>query len=292
MSEAVDVEADATGTGGTDLRAYLPSLSWNLILLLGMVIFAFPIYYLIVSSSFTADQFYVFPPRMIPGSAFVSNITNLVFETHYPITLMNSLIFAGASTIAVLTISVMAGYAYAMYAFPGKSTLFYITLLSLAIPFQLVAIPLFGLMVDFGFVDSYLGLILPSFFFPIGLIIMKQSMEQALIEDVLNSARIDGASELQIFWEIVLPLSKPGIAAVAVIVFIRRMNGLFWPLVITSSENMQVATVFIANQQGPIIQTDWTVVMPAALLVSLFPLAVYFYLQKYFVKGLMSGSID
>jgi ABC-type glycerol-3-phosphate transport system permease component len=283
---------ESQDSGGLAISSYLPTVSLNLILILGMVIFAFPIYYLIVSSSFSPEQFYVFPPRMIPGSEFISNITHLIFETHYLVTLMNSLIFAGASTIAVLIISVMAGYAYAMYAFPGKSTLFYITLLSLAIPFQLVAIPLFGLMVDFGFVDSYIGLILPSFFFPIGLIIMKQSMEQALIEDILNSARIDGASELRIFWEIVLPLSKPGIAAVAVIVFIRRVNGLFWPLVITSSEEMQVATVFIANQQGPIIQTDWTVVMPAALLVSLFPLVVYFYLQKYFVKGLMSGSID
>jgi len=275
----------------SSVREVLGVGSLNLVLYLSMVFFAFPVAYLALSSSFSLDHFYVFPPRLLPAGNFLSNMTQLLYGTTFPLNLLNSVLFAGISTVAIVIISALAGYVFAMLAFPGKDTLFYIVLLSLAIPFPLVAIPLFALMLNLGFVDTYVGLIAPAFFYPIGILILRQSMEQALIEDVLNSARIDGASEFQIFYHIVLPLSKPGIAAVAVIAFIERMNGLFWPLVITRSEEMAVGTVFIANQQGPIIQTDWTVVMPASLFLSLAPLIVYFTLQRYFIKGILAGAV-
>jgi lactose/L-arabinose transport system permease protein len=121
---------------------------------------------------------------------------------------------------------------------------------------------------------------------------MKQNIEQTILTDMLNGARVDGASELEIFYKIVLPLIRPALAALAVFLFLYRMNELFWPLIIMRSPDHQLATTFISNNIGGLeTPTTWTVVMPAAFLATVPVLLVFIFLQKQFIKGLLAGSV-
>jgi lactose/L-arabinose transport system permease protein len=264
---------------------------YNVLAILGAILFAFPFYFMVVGSTLPSNQFLQFPPQLLPGGQFVENYTKSLLETNFLRALLNSLIYAIFSTIGVLVLATCAGYAFAKFAFPGHDALFYSTLVTLAIPFQLIAIPLFKLLTDFGLVDSFPGLILPAIAHPIGVFFMKQNIEQTIIDDMLNSARIDGASESQIFLKIVLPLVRPGLAALAVLMFLLRMNGLFWPLVVMRSEQNQVATVFLAKLHGgPQAPTAWETMLPAAVVATLPVLLVFIFLQKHFVKGLLAGT--
>jgi lactose/L-arabinose transport system permease protein len=270
----------------------ITGLSVNAIAITGAILFAFPFYYILVASSFAEGVIYQFPPKMTPGGQYIQNFTTVLFETQFPRTLLNSLIYATFSTIGVLIVATTSGYAFAKFEFPGKEPLFYVTLVTLAIPFQLIAIPLFSLLVDVGLADTFIGLILPAVAHPLGVFFMRQNIEQTIIDDMLKSARIDGASEFQVFRHIVFPLVRPGLAALAVLMFMLRMNELFWPLVVMRSDANSVATMFLATFiGGPESPPDWTIMMPAALLASLPVLLVFIFLQKHFVKGLLAGSV-
>jgi len=270
----------------------LTGLSVNALAILGGVIFAFPFYYILVASTFAEGVIRRFPPKLTPGGMFVRNLTNLMAQTDFLRSLLNSLIYAGFSTVGVLIVATTSGYAFAKYKFPGREPLFYVTLVTLAIPFQLIAIPLFKLLVDFNLADTFIGLILPAVAHPLGVFFMRQNMEQTILDDTLNSARIDGASEIGIFYHIVLPLIRPGLAALAVLMFMLRMNELFWPLVVMRSESNGVATMFLSTMLGgPESPANWTLLMPAALLASLPVLLVFIFLQKHFVRGLLAGSV-
>jgi lactose/L-arabinose transport system permease protein len=270
----------------------LTGLSINMLALLGALLFAFPFYYVLIASSFAEGVVYQFPPKLLPGGQYVENLSRLIFETSFPRTLLNSLIYATFSTIGVLIVATTSGYAFAKFEFPGHTPLFYVTLVTLAIPFQLIAIPLFSMLVDFSLTDTFIGLILPAVAHPLGVFFMRQNIEQTILDDMLNSARMDGASELQIFRYIVFPLVRPGLAALAILMFMLRMNELFWPLIVMRSESNAVATMFLATVLGgPESPTQWTVMMPAALLASVPVLLVFIFLQKHFVKGLLAGSV-
>jgi lactose/L-arabinose transport system permease protein len=282
---------DATNTVVSFVAERARAIGYNGLAIAGAILFAFPFYFMVVGSTLPADQIFQFPPRLIPGGQLVSNYTKALVETNFLRTLFNSLIYAVVSTFGVLVVATCAGYAFAKYTFPGHDALFYSTLVTLAIPFQLIAIPLFKLLVDFGLVDSFPGLILPALAHPVAVFFMKQNIEQTIIDDMLNSARIDGASETQIFIKIVLPLVRPGLAALAVLMFLLRMNGLFWPLIVMRSDKNEVATVFLAKLHGgPQAPTPWETMMPAALVATLPVLLVFIFLQKHFVEGLLAGT--
>lgn len=267
-------------------------LGVNILALIGAVIFAFPFYYILVASSFAEGVIYQFPPKLTPGAQYIQNFSTLLFETQFPRSMLNSLIYATFSTIGVLVVATTSGYAFAKFEFPGRTPLFYVTLATLAIPFQLIAIPLFSLLVDFGLANTFIGLVLPAVAHPLGVFFMRQNIEQTILDDMLNSARMDGASELQIFRYIILPLIRPGLAALAVLMFMLRMNELFWPLVVMRSEANSVATMFLSTLLGgPESPPDWTIMMPAALLASIPVLLVFIFLQKHFVEGLLAGSV-
>lgn len=293
MSSDTSTFLDRVRTGLDEVRESNPYglVGINVIVLLGAVLSAFPMYYMFVSSTFAPGSFFQFPPKLIPGANLVENYIMTLTETRFPRALLNSLIFAVGSTIGVLVVATTAGYSFAMYQYPGRKPLFYITLVALAIPFQLIAIPLFTLLVEINLVDTYIGAILPALVHPVAVVFMKQNIEQTIVEDLLNSARMDGASEFQIFFKIVLPLIKPALAALAILMFLRRMNVLFWPLVVFRSPEMAVATQFIANNRGIVVPTNWQIVMPASVMATIPVLLIFLFLQQYFIKGLLSGAV-
>ena len=270
----------------------LPYIGANGLAIAGAIVFAFPLYFLAVTSTLPINEMFSFPPRLLPGSQFIENYNQLFFETNFLQSMLNSFIYAGGSTIGVLVVSTTAGYGLAKFEFFGRDPLFYMVLITLAIPFQLLSIPLFQLLVDFGLINTYTGLILPALATPIGLFFMKQNIEQTIPDDMLNSARMDGASEFQTFYHIVLPLLRPGLAALAVLMFLLRWNALYWPLIVMRSEEKYVLTVFLANIAGGVSsRTPWDIIMPAALVATIPILLIFIFMQKHFVEGLVSGSL-
>lgn len=272
------------------MPAILSNVSaWMLALLL-----VFPLYYLFAASGFHSGQMYTYPPKLTPGGLeqYIANYMALL-ETTFPRNFLNSLIYSIGSVIGVVSLATLAGYAYAMFSFRGRTALFYLTLASLAIPYQLLAIPLYNIMNSLGLLNSYVGLILPTIAGPIGVFFMKQNLEASLIEDMIRGARIDGASEGQIFYHIVWPLARPGMAALAILVFLWRMQDLFWPLIVLQSEEMRVGTMFLeANAQSTANSpAAWELLLPAAFIMTIPVLILFLFAQKHFVKGLMAGSV-
>ena len=155
---------------------------------------------------------------------------------------LNSVIVTTLTTLGILLTSSMAGYGFAKFQFPGRDILFLIVLATMMIPFFVVMIPVFWMISKFGWIDSYPGLIVPNIATAFGIFLMRQYM-LSLPDEVLDAARVDGASELEIYWRIVLPLSTPVIGALTILAFVYQWNSFLWPLVVARSDSMWTVPV-------------------------------------------------
>lgn len=271
---------------------WLGNYSTKFTIALLAMITGFPLYYLLIASTYPQGGLATFPPQFLPSTHAVENYTYLLTQTIFPRTLLNSFIYAGGTTIGMLILSTPAGYALAKIDFRGSKAVLFMVLVLMAVPFQLMSIPLFQMVVDWGLVNTYFGAIITSVTIPLAVFFVQQNAEQVLHDDLLNSARVNGASEFQVFKNIVLPLLWPALVAIGMYIFITRMQAYYWPLIILRDNQVMVAQVWISIWEGGIeTPTPFHRILPASVIIIL-PLLVTFLLgQKYFVKGLTGGSI-
>ncbi len=204
--------------------------------------------------------------------------------------MINSFVQTGLITIAQVLFSILAGYAFAMFRFPGRSAMFAFVLGSLMVPFELTIIPNFVLISNLGWANTYQGLVIPFLASAFGVFMLRQFF-MALPRDLYDAAKIDGATDWYYLWKVVVPLSKGAIAALTIFSFLGAWNQYLWPLVITNEESMRTAQIgirfFLANQERA---TDWGAIMAGATIVMLPTLIVFLVAQKQLVKGIaMSG---
>jgi multiple sugar transport system permease protein len=202
---------------------------------------------------------------------------------------LNSVIVVGATTIGYVFFSSLAGYAFAKGRFPGKSWFFIAFLATLFIPFETRMIPLYLLMNDLNLNDTYAALILPFIAGGFGTFLMRQTII-AVPDELLEAARLDGASEFRIFWQIVLPLCKPALASLAIINVIWRWNDVLWPLLVTSDRNMYTVTQGLAiagRGQGIYVG----VALATAVMAILPVIVLYLFLQRYIVRGIATSGL-
>lgn len=204
--------------------------------------------------------------------------------------MINSFIQTGIITIAQVIFSILAGFAFAIFRFPGKNILFGIVLGSLMVPFELTFIPNFILISNLGWANTYQGLTIPFLASAFGVFMLRQFF-MALPRDLYEAAKIDGASDWYYLWRIMVPLSKGAISALTIFSFLGAWNQYLWPLVITNDESMRTAQIgirfFMANQERAF---DWGAIMAGATIVMLPTLLVFLVAQKQLVKGIaMSG---
>jgi ABC-type glycerol-3-phosphate transport system permease component len=182
----------------------------------------------------------------------------------------------------------MSGYALAKIPFPGRSLLFIGMISGLMIPWEVTIIPLFLLIVQLGWVNTFPGVILPMCASPFGIFVMRQFL-LAVPGELVDAARLDGASEFGIFWRIVLPISKPAVAALSTLVFLSAWNAFLWPLIASSRNDMRTLPVGVALFQQQ-YTTNYGLMMAAATVAFIPALAVFLAFQRYFVQGItMSG---
>ena len=220
---------------------------------------------------------------------FTSNYRNLWKTVPYNRYFVNSVFIATASTLLTLFFCSLGGYAFAKYKFRGQKILFGILLASMMVPFQVLLVPLFGLMYDIGWLNSYKAIVIPFSVGAFGVFLMRQFIV-TIPSELLDAARIDGCSEFGIYYRIVLPIIKPALGALTIYSFLGSWNGYLWPLIILRDEAKYTLPIGLANLVG-IYRQDYGMLM-AGTLLSLMPIVILFLaMQREFVQGITLGGV-
>jgi len=249
-----------------------------------------PLYWMIAGSFKNQRGAMSYPPQLIPSPVTLGNWENLLFNMYAPRWLLNSIIVATAVMILAVITSTLAGYAFGKKKFPGQTVLFWALLLTMMLPKQISLIPLFVMMRTFGWFDSYQGLIVPYIAYPFGIFLMKQFM-QSIPDDLIDAARIDGASELQTLWRVVAPLARPAIGALAIFAFMFAWNDYLWQLVIINREPMMTLPVGVSKLVAGWATAHIGLGMAGATLAFIPMVIMFFLFQDYFVKGITVGAV-
>ena len=251
----------------------------------------FPLYWMVKGSFERMGTVMAVPPSFIARTPTLNNYITLVFRNPVLRWTLNSLIVTVGVTVPSVLVALLAGYAFAKKEFRGKQILFWAILITMMIPFYTILIPKFIWVKQLGLYDTYWGLILPGIF-AAGSIFLSRQYMSTLSSELIDAARIDGASELQIFFRIIVPICKPLIAVLSIFGFMGNWSNFLWPLIITSSSNMRTLPIGIVTAAAlPGQLTDIGVSMAGATLVALPMFVVFICFQKYFLKGITIGSI-
>jgi cellobiose transport system permease protein len=265
----------------------------RLTLALAVALSFFPLWWMIVVASRTNSAATQLPPPIFPGTNLPDNIrTALADESaHLTTGLINSFIVAGTVTFGVVVISTLAGFAFAKLRFRGRTLLIAIVLLTMTVPLQhLGIVPLYIMMVEFGWTNTLYGVILPFLVNGFGIFMMRQYTLQAVPDELVEAARVDGASTLRIYWNVVLPAVRPGMSVLALLTFMLNWNEFLWPLLILEADNPTVQVAIRALQQSN-YSADYAMLFTGTL-ISILPLAVIFVLfGRQIVGGIMEGAI-
>ncbi len=265
----------------------------NVAVAVGGVIVALPLVWMISSSFKPLDEIYAYPPTLIPQAFTTRNYDRLF--TSYPFWNWygNSLVVAIVATITVLFFTSLAGFAFAKYRFKGSRVLFLLLLASTMIPFQLILVPLYIVMSKVSWTNSYYALIIPFMAPALGIFLMRQFMV-SIPSELIEAARIDGASEFGIYWRVMLPLARPMLAALAVLTFLGSWNSFLWPLAVLHNKDYMTLPVGMSTMIGSVTAGSEPPVgatMAAATLVSIPVILVFVAVQKQYVAGLTAASV-
>ncbi|MDQ3539852.1 MAG: carbohydrate ABC transporter permease [Chloroflexota bacterium] len=247
-----------------------------------------PIIWMVLTSFKSSPEVAASPPTWFPHSWHPENYRDAWNAAPFGRYLANTVIVAGSVMILETVTSALAAYAFARLRFPGRDIIFLTYLGTLMIPRQVTLIPQFILMRELGWIDTYQGLIIPQAFSAFGTFLLRQYFI-GIPRELEDAARIDGASRWEIFRRIILPLSGPALATLAVFIFLYQWNNLLWPLVMSNSESTRPVAVGLRAFQGQ-YATDWNLLMAAAGLATLPVVAMYVVAQRWFVRGItLSG---
>lgn len=231
-----------------------------------------------------------YPPTLVPQAWTLDNLTRILTELPFARLVVNSVIFAGGVTICALVFDSLAAYALARIDFRGRRALLIIIIASLMIPFQATLIPVYQLVADLGWINTYAGLIAPRAADAFGIFLLRQFF-LALPRDLDNAARIDGANEFRIFRSIVIPNAVPALMTLGVFTFVNNWNDLLWPLVFTNQAEMGTITSGLTLLTGPGGIIPYGVMM-AGSLVAVLPLVVGFlFVQRRFIDNIATTGL-
>lgn len=228
------------------------------------------------------------PPTWIPETLRWSNFTDAWNFAPFGRYLINSLVMTGGIVITQVATSALAAYAFARLRFPGRDLLFYLYLGTLIIPPQVTVIPQFLIVRELGWVDSFAGLIIPQAFTAFGVFLLRQFF-LGIPRELEDAARIDGASRWGCFWRIILPLSGPALASLAIFAFMFHWNNLLWPLIVSNTDKTIPVVVGLTRFQGE-RGTDWELLMAASVIATIPVLVAYFAAQRWFVQGIATSG--
>ena len=262
---------------------------FSVIILIAVVLFfLFPLYWIITGSFKNNAEITAREPIWFPMSPTMENYMEL-FDNPAFLWLFNIIFISAAAMLLTCITASLAGYALGKKRFIGRGVLFTIIICAMALPKQVIVIPLLQEMTFFGLNNNIWAVILPTVGWPFGVFLMKQFSE-SIPTEILEAARVDGAGELRTFFTVVLPMIKPGIGALAIFTFVNTWNDYFLQLVMLISEEKWTLPLAIANMQGE-MSTDYGLIMAGAALASVPIIIVFIAFQKYFTQGIAMGAV-
>ena len=259
-----------------------------IILVLLALFFIFPLYWIITGSFKTQAETIARVPQWFPLNPVTDNYVRL-FEKPAFRWLLNTVIICGASMLLTCVAASMGGYALAKKKFTGRKIIFSIFVCAMALPKQVILIPLLKEMAYLNLHNTLLAVILPTAAWPFGVFLMKQFSE-SIPNEMIEAARIDGAGEVRTFIEIIIPMIKPGIGALAIFTFISAWNDYFMQLIMLNTTESLTISLGIAKMQSE-LSTDFGLIMAGAALASVPIIIVFIIFQKYFTRGITMGAV-
>lgn len=259
------------------------------ILLVFAAVTILPFLYVVALSLQTEAETFAGVPVLIPHVPQWHNYVDIWHRAPFARFLFNSFFVAGAITLSHLFFDPLAGYVFAKYQFPLKHVVFMLILGTLFIPFFVRMIPLYMMMSDFGWLNSYQALIVPFLMSAYGIFLMRQFI-QPIPYELIDAARLDGGSEFGIYWKIILPQCKPALAALALFTFVFQINEFIWPLIITNTTPMRTMTIGLTlfNQEN---FTQWQYTAAGAMILFVPSLLLFIATQRYFVRGIVLSGL-
>jgi ABC-type glycerol-3-phosphate transport system permease component len=256
--------------------------------------FLLPLVYMVSTSLKQPGTELIWPPTLIPEKLWWENYVQMFKLLPFARYMLNSIFISTIATIGTMLSTSMAAYAFARLPFPGRNLLFWLMLASMMVPMQMTLIPLFLVFTKLKWIGTYLPMIVPPFFAVTAwAVFMLRQFFMSLPQDLFDAAAIDGASPHRTFWVIILPLSRPALASVAVLCFMNSWNDFLAPLVFLRNRELLTAPVALAGFQaaGGYAAGQWSILM-AATVVSIIPvLIVFLFAQRYFVRGVVLSGI-
>jgi multiple sugar transport system permease protein len=249
----------------------------------------FPLAWMVSASLMTAGEALSLPPPLLPDQPTLEHYRTLFARLDLGRAFANTLLLAGAITAVSLLCNSMAGYAFAKLRFRGRDRLFAVLLATLVVPPQVTVLPLFLEIRELGLVNSFGGVMVAGIASVFGIFLVRQ-FALAIPDELLDAARVDGASEWRIYWNVVLPLLRPVLVTLGVFTFLTAWNDFMWPLIVLTDESKYTLPVALANLSGEHVQD--TELMMAGAVVTVAPVLVLFLaLQRHYVAGLLLGGV-
>ena len=264
------------------------------VLMLGVLAVAFPLYVTFIASTHTLETIMQAPMSLLPGDQLVENFTQVLTAGSTKASkaaasqmLVNSLVMALAIPLGKIAISIISAFAIVYFRFPLRMFFFWMIFVTLMLPVEVRIIPTFKVIADLGMLNTYAGLTVPLIASATATFLFRQFF-MTVPDELAEAARVDGASPMRFFWDVLLPLSKTTMAALFVIQFIYGWNQYLWPLLITTDESMYTTVIGIKRMMGGGDSVnEWNLIMATAILAMLPPALVVMLMQKWFVKGLV-----
>ncbi|MEV6174524.1 carbohydrate ABC transporter permease [Streptomyces sp. NPDC051954] len=266
-------------------------IALHVVLVLGLLLSAFPFYWAVIMSTHTSSEIFSYPPKLLPGSHFLENARSLFDNIDFFGSMFNSLLVASAVTFLVLVFDSLAAFVFAKFQFPGRGLLFGLLMLIFMVPTQLAIIPQFVMMAKIGWIGSMTALIVPAAANAFGIFWMRQYMKSAIHDELLDASKLDGANFLRQYWHVALPVVRPGLAFLGIFTFMGQWNDYAWPLISLTNPDNVTLQVALSQLNGTHGTTDYGMVMTGALL-ALIPLLIVFAIgARQIIGDLAKGAV-
>jgi len=249
-----------------------------------------PFFWMISTSLKSELEVYEYPPRLFPEKVRWDNYTEALTILPFGRFFLNTFIISISIVMGQLLICSLAAYAFARLDFPGKNQWFIVYLSTMMVPLIVLLIPRYLLVSALGWVDTYWGLILTEINSVWGIFLLRQFFS-SLPRDLEDAARLDGASEFNIYWKIILPLSKPALATLALFSFVWSWQSFLWPLIVTNSRAMRTLPIGVQEIRAMLDFAEWQLIMAGATIVVLPLVVIFLFGQKQFIEGAVQGAL-
>jgi sn-glycerol 3-phosphate transport system permease protein len=264
------------------------------LLSLGVLVVALPVYVTFVASTQTFEQIVTVPMSLVPGTELIANYTAALTSgseqaSGAPVGRMMVVSLVMALTVAFgkIVISLLSAFAFVYFRFAGRMFFFWMIFITLMLPVEVRILPTYEVIANLGLINTYAGLTIPLIASATATFLFRQFF-MTIPDELAEAARMDGASPMRFFWDVVVPLSRTNMAALFVILFIYGWNQYLWPLLVTTDQSMYTVVIGIRSMiAGGDAATLWNIVMATAMLAMLPPALVVILMQRWFVKGLV-----